>query len=236
MKRRIPRPAWCVRGLPSILLVLFLVSGCTRVETGPHATTAKTAVAATTAASTAATTAAPPIPAAGLMLAVPLLHQADPRWKDVKLGGSGPGIGAEGCTLTCFAMVSTFYGIPTTPAQANERLGEYAYPLEWVAGESRYDLRVLSKECIRFRDARLGDSAYVHDTVEDSLAAGRPVIIGILQTSSGTPHFIVAYGLEPAGGGKYRILVRDPSMNSNYEHFEDIPAGWIVTRLVVYQA
>jgi hypothetical protein len=232
MNRRDPRTAWFMRGLPAVLLALILAAGCTRIEPQTRAATTPAAVA-----TTAAAGAKPPvIPAAGLTLSVPLLHQADPRWKDVKLGGSGPGIGAEGCALTCFAMVSTFYGIPTTPAQANERLGKYAYPLEWVAGESRYDLRVQRKDCIRFRDSRLGDNAYVHDTIEDCLASGLPVIIGILQTTTGTPHFIVAYGLEPAGNGKYRILVRDPSMNSNYLYFEDIPAGWIVTRLVVYQA
>ncbi len=175
------------------------------------------------------------IPAEGISLEVPLLRQADPRWKDVPLGVSGPGIGAEGCALTAFAMVASYYGMPTTPAQANEKLGPYAYPMEWMAGESRYGLHVLRKDCVRFRDSRLHDDDFVRDTIEDCLADGYPVIIGILQTSTGTPHFIVAHGLEKAADGGFDILVRDPSMNSDYDRYRDIPPGWTVTRLVVYQ-
>lgn len=221
-----------VRLLSAGLAVLLLFTGCASGDAEPTGTPAGTSapVTAGTSAPEASGTAAE-----GVSLEVPLLRQADPRWKDVPLGVSGPGIGAEGCALTAFAMVASFYGTPTTPAQANEKLGEYAYPLEWMAGESRYGLHVLRKDCIRFRDSRLHDAAFVHDTIENCLTDGYPVIIGILQTSTGTPHFIVAYGLEKTAGGGFDILVRDPSMNSDYDYFEDIPSGWTVTRLVVYQ-
>ncbi len=175
------------------------------------------------------------LPPEGIVLEVPLLRQSDSRWADVQLGTAGATIGSEGCALTSFAMVATHFGEASTPAQVVERLGEYAYPLEWVAAEPRYGFHVLRKDSIRFRDSRLHDPEWVRDTIEDTLADGYPVIIGILQTSTGTPHFIVAYGLEPDGEGGYSILVRDPSVNSDYAHWEDVPSGWEVTRLVVYR-
>lgn len=176
------------------------------------------------------------LPPEGVVLDVPLLRQSDPRWESVPLGSSGATIGSEGCALASFAMVASYYGTESTPAQVVERLGEYAYPLEWVAAEPRYGFHVLRKDSIRFRDSRLHDPVWVRHTIEDSLAEGYPVIVGILQTSTGVPHFIVAYGLEPDGGGGFTILVRDPSTNSDYDRWEDVPSGWEITRLVVYQA
>ena len=230
------RPYWHVRILATLLATLVAAAGCdsSARPTGHAANNALPA--ATTATMVHPETIPASIPATGKILEVPLIRQADPRWKDVPLGTSGPGIGEEGCALACFAMVASYYGTPTTPPQANTQLGEYAYPLEWMAGESRFGLHVLRKDSIRFRDSKLHDAAYVRDTIEDSLLAGYPVIIGILQVSTGVPHFIVAYGLEPASGSSYAILVRDPSLNSDYELFEDIPAGWMITRLVVYRA
>ncbi len=175
------------------------------------------------------------LPPEGIVLDVPLLRQSDPRWGGVPLGSAGATIGSEGCALTCFAMVATHLGADSTPAQVVERLGEYAYPLEWVAAKPRYGFHVVRKDSIRFRDSRLHDPEWVRHTIEDTLADGYPVIIGILQTSTGTPHFIVAYGLEPDSTGGYSILVRDPSVNSDYLRWEEIPSGWEVTRLVVYQ-
>jgi len=176
------------------------------------------------------------LPPEGVVLDVPLLRQSDSRWGGVALGSLGATIGSEGCALTSFAMVATYFGVSSTPAQVVEQLGEYAYPLEWVAAEPRYGFHVLRKDSIRFRDSRLHNPEWVRHTIEDTLADGYPVIIGILQTSTGTPHFIVAYGMEPDGEGGYSILVRDPSVNSDYERWEEVPAGWEVTRLVVYQA
>ena len=230
------RPFWRIRVLAISMATLALAAGCAGNGLEPADADSFALPAATTALMVRSEPVPATIPASGLSLPVPLIRQADPRWKDAPLGTNGPGIGAEGCALTCFAMVASFYGTPTTPPQANTRLAEYAYPLEWMAGESRYGLHVLRKDSIRFRDSRLHDAAYVRDTIEDCLAAGYPVIIGILQVSTGVPHFIVAYGLEPAGDKSFSILVRDPSMNSDYERFEDIPVGWMITRLVVYQA
>ncbi len=136
--------------------------------------------------------------------------------------------------LTCLRWSNPTWA-DSTPAQVVERLGEYAYPLEWVAAKPRYGFHVVRKDSIRFRDSRLHDPEWVRHTIEDTLADGYPVIIGILQTSTGTPHFIVAYGLEPDSTGGYSILVRDPSVNSDYSRWEEIPSGWEVTRLVVYQ-
>ncbi len=228
-----------VRPAAAGLAVLLLLAGCS--GPAPEGTeSASATAAATTAASsaglpaTAGLSAAAGITEEGLVLDVPLLRQSDPRWSEVPLGTAGAVIGSEGCALTSFAMVASCLGTPITPVQALERLAEYAYPVEWMAGESRYGLHVLRKDSVRFRDSRLHDADYVRDTIEDCLAAGYPVIIGILQVSTGTPHFIVAYGLERTEDG-FRILVRDPSLNSDYERFEDIPAGWMVTRLVVYQ-
>ncbi len=175
-------------------------------------------------------------PDEGVTLAVPLLRQADARWRDLALGAHGATIGSEGCALTSFAMVAEYWGVPTTPPKALERLGEYAYPVEWVAAQPRYGFYIVRKDSVRFRDSRLHDAAWVHDTIEDHLRDGCPVIIGLLQTATGVPHFIVAYGLEPIGDGAFDILVRDPSTNSDYQAFSQIPAGWVVTRLVVYRA
>ncbi len=176
------------------------------------------------------------MPGDEVVLEVPLLRQTDVRWRELTLGTDGATIGSEGCALTSFAMVASYWGVPTTPAQARTRLDTYAYPLEWVAAQPRYGFYVVRKDSVRFRDARLHAPAWVRDTIEDHIRAGCPVIVGLLQTTTGAPHFIVAYGVVPNGDGSVEILLRDPSENSDYQAWSHIPAGWTVTRLVVYRA
>lgn len=240
---RRPTGRYAVPLLLAVLLsVAMATAGCGTLIGGPVATATGTRVSSTTApdplnlgqTETLSTDGTEDVPGSHI-LDVPLLRQADPRWMNVPMAGDGPPIGDEGCALTSFAMVASYYGFPATPAQANETMGAYAYPVEWVAGEPRYGMHIVRKDSIRFRDARLHDAEYVRDTIEDCIRADWPVILGVLQTSTGATHFIVAYGLEVENPEKTRILVRDPSGVSNYTYWDDLPDGWIVTRLVVFE-
>lgn len=44
-----------------------------------------------------------------------ILSQLDERWSQKKIGASSLTIGRYGCTITCIAMLSTYFGCPMMP-------------------------------------------------------------------------------------------------------------------------
>src|SRR5271156_2728095 len=55
-------------------------------------------------------------------ISVPAFAQDDPRWSDIRLGGSTDTLGDQGCAITSAAMVAAFYGVKTDPHQLNDFL------------------------------------------------------------------------------------------------------------------
>ena len=126
--------------------------------------------------------------------------QDDPRWSDVRLGGSTDTLGDEGCAVTSAAMVAVFYGIKTDP----QRLNDFLTRTGGLDGEGLIDWsQVPSIAPDRLELAYNGSASY--DVIDRSLLAGNPVIV-LIPLRDGAFHFVVIVGKE---GQNY--LIRDPA-------------------------
>jgi len=97
--------------------------------------------------------------------------QRDPAWLNVLIGNSGMTLGAVGCLITSVAIVLRYYGIYMTPPQL-AAIPEYFSGALWAWPTIQ------------------GHTWQKYVNIDDELAAGHPVIIGLTNVPSGT-HFIV---------------------------------------------
>jgi hypothetical protein len=117
------------------------------------------------------------------------LSQNDPRWKDINLGfGTNVTISAQGCALTCLAMMATGYGYKETPETLNKKLislgsgNGYIGPLMVWAGITRLYPKIGIKEMyvcsevkpvpVKRIDALLANGQTVLVECDRSLATG----------------------------------------------------------------
>lgn len=130
--------------------------------------------------------------------------QDDPRWTDVRLGGSTDTLGVEGCAVTSAAMVAAFYGVNTDPRRLNDFLtrtggldnGGY---IDWS--------QVASVAPNRMRLVYDGVASY--ELIDENLLVENPVII-MIPLRDGAYHFVVIVGKE---GQNY--LIRDPASSGH---------------------
>lgn len=127
------------------------------------------------------------------LLGVPHYRQGYDAWGRDELGRTGARLAAQGCTVSCAAMVLTYYGFPMTPGELNRFLRE----------NNGYTRRgwLIWEKCLRLTEGRLRLS-YVgppcEDLIRDCLDEGVPVI-GRYPTSRGTYHWVVIVGQDPGG-------------------------------------
>ncbi len=150
---------------------------------------------------------------AALPCAVPIFNQLS--YTNV-MGSCGMTIRAAGCALTSTAMVFKYYGVNTDPVSLNTCMGNAACPLYWSTASSN---------CSQGKVSGAGFiQAFNYGVIDQDLAAGKPVIIG-MSTSAGYTHFVVVTGGSGQTPGGYTI--NDPgdgSTNKTLANYAN--AGW----------
>lgn len=129
----------------------------------------------------------------------PLFLQADPRWGNDTIGGSGETLSAVGCTVSCLSMAATQLGVPLNPGELNAKLKEAGGYTE--RGWLKWDVA----------SAVLGDPVDIrvprrpsHDRIDAGLEAGDLIVAKILLWAS-VPHWVLIVGKQ---GNEY--LVKNP--------------------------
>lgn len=127
-------------------------------------------------------------------------NQRDSAWGNNSLNGTQYSLASDGCLVTAVAMVMTHYGYRNvTPATINSNPGNFAayYPA--------YLLYTISADGV--------SATRVGATIDSSLAAGDPVIVGLY--AFGGTHYVV---LVSGSNGNY--IMKDPYFtNGNNENF-----------------
>ena len=136
-----------------------------------------------------------------LVLNVPRLSQGDPRWSGNPYDDSGANVQAQGSALACLAMALNYAGSATDPGALNTVLESHhdyiATGLSWDAAT-----RDASGDTLEFHGYRTSDIHYLNQ----SLAAGHPVIVGVNFNPNGAPgHFVLVIGIQNG-----QFLINDP--------------------------
>ncbi|MCA1667695.1 MAG: transglycosylase SLT domain-containing protein, partial [Thermomicrobia bacterium] len=123
---------------------------------------------------------------AGGVCGLPPFSQNDPTWRNTIMEPSGDAIGPYGCAITATAMVLNAYGAILTPPQLSACLQDHADQLAWanVAG------------CTNGAVAGSNAFDFTWPSLDQTLAAGDPAIVGMVRGQTGL-HFVVV----TAGGG-----------------------------------
>ncbi len=125
--------------------------------------------------------------------------QADPRWADETVGGSGERLASVGCTLCCVSTALSHHGLSISPGELNRRLKEAGGYTErgWIKW-SAFDQ-------IAKGSARIAvPNAPTHRDIDDALRKGNPVLVKVL-LSPGVNHWVLLVGRD---GHEY--LMKDP--------------------------
>jgi SH3-like domain-containing protein len=140
------------------------------------------------------------------------LSQRDPRWSSQTLGlDNTVTIGADGCALTCLAMLVNGYGLSETPTTINQKLqamgsgtGFIGAMIVWGALTRAFPSIVYQRVIVcQNQPAPLTD-------INTSLAAGQPVVVQIDRSPLPGPstHWVVLYAQQ---GNDYLMLDPWPS-------------------------
>lgn len=109
--------------------------------------------------------------------------QRDNRWSNTLINGANVTIGRFGCTLTCIADLSTYFGDNLTPAQTNEKCK--------FTSDGRIYWSSVNFRTFRFVQRTYGrDNRAILDALRDPNAAA------ILQVAAQS-HWVVATGWQP---------------------------------------
>lgn len=133
------------------------------------------------------------------VLQVPLYKQWEPSWADDTIGGSEEKLRSVGCTVSCVAMLLSYYGIPVTPKEMNEYL-------KTNNGYTKQGWLIWQK-CADYTQGRVlleyvGNPA--HDRIDKNLEEKNPVIVKVLLNNR-IPHWVLIVGKE---GNEY--IINDP--------------------------
>lgn len=133
-----------------------------------------------------------------LHLAVADIDQDDPAWAAASIGGSRESIAEVGCALCAAAMVTTWLGVPLTPAELNLRLiASHGYTSRgWLRWQAVADA---TGGVLRLTYAGPPD----HRRIDAGLRSGVPSIIKL--SRGRFAHWVVVVGKQ---GDDY--LVNDP--------------------------
>lgn len=147
-----------------------------------------------------------PIPAQGgkdfvspSVLQVPLYKQWNVSWADDEIGGSGEKLRYVGCTVSCVAMLFSYYGIQVTPKEMNEYLKKHGgYTQQgWLKWQKCADY---TQGCVLLKYVGSPD----HERIDENLEEKNPVIVKVF-LRNGIPHWVLIVGKE---GNKY--IINDP--------------------------
>lgn len=121
-----------------------------------------------------------------------LLSQRDPKWADTRLGKSKLTIGKFGCTITCIAMLSDYFGHDVTPDQIATKLARFT-PEGLLIWQS------LNLPTMKFEKRLYGQHP---DAIAESLRDPNKAVILEVQGK----HWVVALGKDVLG----RMRIADP--------------------------
>ncbi len=129
----------------------------------------------------------------------PIYRQADTRWADERVGGSGEPLRLVGCTVCCLSMALDQHGIILSPAELNRRLQQNdGYTARgWVKWER---LKQITGDTIRIR---IPKNPTPHD-IQAALTTGNPVLVKVSLGSAGM-HWVLIVGRD-----QREYLVKDP--------------------------
>ncbi|MCA0351451.1 MAG: C39 family peptidase [Chloroflexi bacterium] len=144
----------------------------------------------------------PPPPSPNPPWNVPFFWQADPAWKNNRIGACNNTIGNVGCALTSVAMVFQFYGADKNPGTLNSCLGDHACGMNWGS----FKILPCSNNKVRFVQ-RINSFSYAR--LEQELRQG-PVIVELSNANS--THFIVVLG--GSGTNPANYMVNDPGIKN----------------------
>ncbi|HEY0792364.1 MAG TPA: cysteine peptidase family C39 domain-containing protein [Chthoniobacterales bacterium] len=132
---------------------------------------------------------------------LPVAHfaQADDRWASQPLGQTDSTLGAEGCAVSCAAMVLRFYGTDVDPGRLNEFLIERAgYTAQgWLYWEKAAELQPAVHQHYENLPSQF--------LIDENLIRGNPVIVRV-QLPRGLTHFVVITGKQG-----FDYLIQDPA-------------------------
>lgn len=139
-------------------------------------------------------------------------NQRDSQWGNQLIGSSSENVANVGCLITSMAMIASHNGKSLTPSQiaasTTPFFGSTAYMLQapWTVNG------------VTMNRTRLGSSVSL---IDQELAAGRPVIVGIY---GGPDHFLVIKGKE---GGDYIMHDPFPEGGANLKFTDKYPLSAI---------
>ncbi len=149
---------------------------------------------------------------------VPVYRQGDPRWGGRALG-TGSSISAAGCAMTATAMaISKISGQPIDPGQLDRYLdsnrGYSGNAVNWSTAAQSRGLRAESP-------------AWSLGRIDQELAAGRPVVVGVNHTNgrsnggaNGTDHWVTITGRR-SENGRTVYTANDPANGQRFEFTRD---------------
>ncbi len=119
--------------------------------------------------------------------------QQDPRWKDDHLGKGGGSLGNLGCAVSSVAMYTSGWGFVETPGSLNQKLksvgGFVGQAIVWSAVSRLYP----QIKCTALTLCE--NSPAPIDDIDESLAAGQPVIVEVDFSPAGglQTHWVLVY-------------------------------------------
>lgn len=113
--------------------------------------------------------------------------QRNPKWASKKMGNSSLTLGRYGCTTTCIADLSTYYGDNLTPEQVCDKI-------KYTKGLIIWNSCVFPKFKFWFREYGRNDT-----NIQNALADPKLTVILEVANSS---HWVVATGKSLLGGYK----------------------------------
>lgn len=137
-------------------------------------------------------------------LSVPLLYQDDSRWANVTIPGCGSTYGDVGCAITCYAMMSRYFGNTSeTPVTFGQKYYDdyHVTPCKQNASNAA---ALMGKSATA---APSMSTANLENFIISSIDRGKPVII---HTNKFGSHYITAYGYYITSEGNATIYIRDP--------------------------
>lgn len=140
-----------------------------------------------------------PIPGE-IVIGVPQFYQADPRWKNDRLGDTPGNLGGEGCAVSSASMVLSHYGMDVDPRRLNRFLTRNnGYKGRgWLRWESAAEFSPGMLE-------KAYEDLPSHALIDWNLLRGNPVIVRV-RRPDGITHFVVIVGKRG-----FDYLIRDPS-------------------------
>lgn len=135
------------------------------------------------------------------LISVAHFSQADGRWSGDALGGTASSLGAEGCAVTCAAMVLRYHGFESDPGMLNRWLtlnGGYTAQ-GWIHWEKAAELTDGLLE-------HAYEAAPSYRWMDGEILRGNPVIVRVRRVGAMNTHFVVIVG---KNGRRY--VVADPA-------------------------